>query len=364
MKIVHVQLLPLLSGVQRVTLNEVENDIDNEHIIICSSEGPLTEKLKELHIQYFCVRELCREISIINDLKAIRKIYQILRMTNADVVHTHSSKTGVIGRIAAKIAGIKRVIHTVHGFSFPSAKSKRAYLLYYILEYIVKYFTDALIVLNEKDRRIACQKLHYAPKNVYLIPNGVDVSKFTPDELCHKYSTKLLKVIMVGRLWVQKDPSTLLKAVIDLLERNINIELSFVGDGELRSVLILQAEKYTNKINFLGWRDDIENILPEYDVFVLPSLWEGMPLAILEAMSCGLACVVTNIPGNNDLIKDKHNGYLFDCGDAKRLSELLEYYYNNRDVLIEHSNLNRQIVLDKYTLLKRNSLIKNVYVQN
>ncbi|EOX8526928.1 glycosyltransferase family 4 protein [Salmonella bongori] len=364
MKIVHVQLLPLLSGVQRVTLNEVENDIDNEHIIICSSEGPLTEKLKELHIQYFCVRELCREISIINDLKAIRKIYQILRMTNADIVHTHSSKTGVIGRIAAKIAGIKRVIHTVHGFSFPSAKSKRAYLLYYILEYIVKYFTDALIVLNEKDRRIACQKLHYAPKNVYLIPNGVDVSKFTPDKLCHKYSTKLLKVIMVGRLWVQKDPSTLLKAVIDLLERNINIELSFVGDGELRSVLILQADKYTNKINFLGWRNDIENILPEYDVFVLPSLWEGMPLAILEAMSCGLACVVTNIPGNNDLIKDKHNGYLFDCGDAKRLSELLEYYYNNRDVLIEHSNLNRQIVLDKYTLLKRNSLIKNVYVKN
>ncbi|EGN0505100.1 glycosyltransferase family 4 protein, partial [Salmonella enterica] len=219
-------------------------------------------------------------------------------------------------------------------------------------------------VLNEKDRRIACQKLHYAPKNVYLIPNGVDVSKFTPDELRHKYSPKLLKVIMVGRLWVQKDPSTLLKAVIDLLERNINIELSFVGDGELRSVLILQAEKYTNKIKFLGWRDDIENILPEYDVFVLPSLWEGMPLAILEAMSCGLACVVTNIPGNNDLIKDKHNGYLFDCGDAKRLSELLEYYYNNRNVLIEHSNLNRQIVLDKYTLLKRNSLIKNVYIKN
>ncbi|EBF1601375.1 glycosyltransferase family 4 protein, partial [Salmonella enterica] len=323
-----------------------------------------TQKLKELHIQYYCVRELCREISIINDLKAIKKIYQILRMTNADVVHTHSSKTGVIGRIAAKIAGIKRVIHTVHGFSFPSAKSKRAYLLYYILEYIVKYFTDALIVLNEKDRRIACQKLHYAPKNVYLIPNGVDVSKFTPDELRHKYSPKLLKVIMVGRLWVQKDPSTLLKAVIDLLERNINIELSFVGDGELRSVLILQAEKYTNKIKFLGWRDDIENILPEYDVFVLPSLWEGMPLAILEAMSCGLACVVTNIPGNNDLIKDKHNGYLFDCGDAKRLSELLEYYYNNRNVLIEHSNLNRQIVLDKYTLLKRNSLIKNVYIKN
>lgn len=354
----------MLSGVQRVTLNEVENDIDNEHIIICSSEGPLTQKLKELHIQYYCVRELCREISIINDLKAIKKIYQILRMTNADVVHTHSSKTGVIGRIAAKIAGIKRVIHTVHGFSFPSAKSKRAYLLYYILEYIVKYFTDALIVLNEKDRRIACQKLHYAPKNVYLIPNGVDVSKFTPDELRHKYSPKLLKVIMVGRLWVQKDPSTLLKAVIDLLERNINIELSFVGDGELRSVLILQAEKYTNKIKFLGWRDDIENILPEYDVFVLPSLWEGMPLAILEAMSCGLACVVTNIPGNNDLIKDKHNGYLFDCGDAKRLSELLEYYYNNRNVLIEHSNLNRQIVLDKYTLLKRNSLIKNVYIKN
>ncbi|EKR2232958.1 glycosyltransferase, partial [Salmonella enterica subsp. arizonae serovar 44:z4,z23,z32:-] len=162
----------------------------------------------------------------------------------------------------------------------------------------------------------------------------------------------------------QKDPSTLLKAVIELLERNVNIELSFVGDGELRSVLMLQAEKYINKIKFLGWRDDIENILPEYDVFVLPSLWEGMPLAILEAMSSGLACVVTNIPGNNDLIKDKYNGYLFDCGDAKTLSDLLEYYYNNKNVLIEHSNLNRQIVLDKYTLQKRNSLIKNVYVAN
>ncbi|EBD0794414.1 glycosyltransferase family 4 protein, partial [Salmonella enterica] len=339
---------------------------DNDHIIICSSEGPLTQKLKELKIPYFCVGELCREISVFNDLIAIKKVYKILKLTNADVVHTHSSKTGVIGRIAAKIAGIKRVIHTVHGFSFPSAKSRRAYLLYYFLEYVVKYFTDALIVLNEQDKRIACQKLHYAPKNVYLIPNGVDVYKFIPDELCLEYNdnAKLLKVIMVGRLWEQKDPSTLLKAVTHLLERNINIELSFVGDGELRSELMLQTEKYINKIKFLGWRDDIERILPEHDVFVLPSLWEGMPLAILEAMSCGLACIVTNIPGNNDLIRDKHNGYLFECGDVKRLSELLEYYYNNRNILVEHSKLNRKIVLDKYTLLKRNTLIKKLYVIN
>lgn len=89
MKIVHIQLLPLLSGVQRVTLNEVENDSDNDHIIICSSEGPLTQKLKELKIPYFCVGELCREISVFNDLIAIKKVYKILKLTNADVVHTH-----------------------------------------------------------------------------------------------------------------------------------------------------------------------------------------------------------------------------------------------------------------------------------
>ncbi|WP_312213139.1 glycosyltransferase family 4 protein [Pseudescherichia sp.] len=359
-KILHVQLLPLLSGVQRVSLNEIthlENEFD--YSLVCSNEGPLTEVLSAKGIPCYSIPQFCRELSASKDLKSLINLFKLIRAKNFDVVHTHSSKTGVLGRIAAKFAGVPKVIHTVHGYAFPAATSKKSYYLYFFMEWLAKYFTDELIVLNEKDRAIAIEKLGYTPKRVHIIPNGVDTDKFVPALSIR--AAEQINIIMVGRLWPQKDPKTLFLAVKKLLDENINITVTYVGDGELMEELNTLAANYSGKIIFLGWKDNIAEILPQHNLFVLPSLWEGMPLAILEAMSCGLPCLVTNIPGNNDLVKDGYNGFLFEVADHEKLSLLIKKYCQNPDVLLQHAENARSYVQKHYTLEARNKAVSKIY---
>lgn len=360
LKILHVQLLPLLSGVQRVSLNEIVHLKNNfDYSLVCANEGPLTEALTAIHIPCYSIPHFCRQLSVSKDLNALLALFKLMRQKRFDVVHTHSSKTGVLGRIAAKIARVPKVIHTVHGFAFPAATSKKSYYLYFFLEWFAKFFTDELIVLNEKDREIATNKLGYAKECVHIIANGVDVDKFIPDVT--RPTSEKIKIIMVGRLWPQKDPKTLFNAVKQLLDNNVNVSVTYVGDGELMHQLKKLAQDYTANISFLGWKDNISELLPQHNLFILPSLWEGMPLAILEAMSCGLPCLVTNIPGNNDLVKDGYNGFLFDVADHEKLAVLIKNYYDNPEMLLQHAKNARAFVQEHFTLDARNDAVSKIY---
>lgn len=361
MKILHIQLLPLLSGVQRVSLNEMTVMKSNfDYSLICASRGPLTQKLDENGIKSYLIPELSREINFSKDIKAFSKMFRLIKKEQFDVVHTHSSKTGVLGRVASKLAGVKKVVHTVHGFSFPAAQSKPSYLLYFFLEWFAKFFTDVLIVLNQTDADIAIKKLGYDKKKVFIVPNGVDIAQFRP--VTKSFDNEKLNIIMVGRLWRQKDPETLLRAAISVLKNNYNISLTFVGDGELKNNMQAASIDYRDSIKFNGWCDNISELLSESDLFVLPSLWEGMPLAILEALSCGVACVVSDIPGNNDLISNGFNGYLFPAGDDSKLANIIINYINNPSKLREHSINSRQFIESDYSLNVRNEKIKNIYL--
>ncbi|MGH7739386.1 MAG: glycosyltransferase, partial [bacterium] len=183
-RIAHLQLLPLLSGVQRVTLEEVTrlDPTRFEPTVICKEEGPLTEALKTRGIPYFCVPELVREISPLQDLKALIRLKRLFSEGQFDIVHTHSSKTGILGRLAGKWAGVPIVMHTVHGFAFPAAKNLFEKSLYYGLEWLGARLTDALVVLNRHDFSLALKKLRVAKDMIFLMPNGVDTSVFLKPE--------------------------------------------------------------------------------------------------------------------------------------------------------------------------------------
>ncbi|HHE1121203.1 TPA: glycosyltransferase family 4 protein [Escherichia coli] len=359
-KVLHLQLPPLLSGVQRVTLNEISAlYTDYDYTLVCSKKGPLTKALLEYDVDCHCIPELTREITVKNDFKALFKLYKFIKKEKFDIVHTHSSKTGILGRVAAKLARVGKVIHTVHGFSFPAASSKKSYYLYFFMEWIAKFFTDKLIVLNVDDEYIAINKLKFKRDKVFLIPNGVDTDKFSPLE--NKIYSSTLNLVMVGRLSKQKDPETLLLAVEKLLNENVNVKLTLVGDGELKEQLESRFKRQDGRIIFHGWSDNIVNILKVNDLFILPSLWEGMPLAILEALSCGLPCIVTNIPGNNSLIEDGYNGCLFEIRDCQLLSQKIMSYVGKPELIAQQSTNARSFILKNYGLVKRNNKVRQLY---
>jgi len=336
-RIAHVQLLPLLSGVQRVTLDELERlSPCYQRWLICKQEGPLTSEALKAGAQVLTSEALMREVNPRFDIRALWQLWRYCRRHRFDIVHTHSSKTGVLGRLAARLAGVHCIVHTVHGFAFPAAKSRLQRLIFHAMEWIGARCSHVVICLHEEDARICRETLKLPPERVTILPNGIDLKKFSPladgdvctlrNELGLPVNRKL--IVMVGRLWEQKDPACLVEAYCQLWQLgDLGADLILVGEGDLQPKLQLRVEAagLQEHVHFLGWRTDTPDLLRASDIFVLPSRWEGMPLAILEAMGIGLPVVVSDIPGNTHLVEHEMQGLLFPMGDATALADALHY---------------------------------------
>ncbi len=373
MKIAHIQLLPMLSGVQNVTLQELSNLDSNDRVfnktLICKEPGELSDEVLQLGGNVLFVPTLVRDISPFKDMVSLFKIFLLCRKERFDIVHTHSAKTGVLGRIAARLAGVKRIVHTVHGFPFNDKNSFVKNKVYELLERLASHFCDVIVCLHEDDANICYRKLNIPSAKVKVISNGVDVEKYSPKNKVYRdnvlqslgLSVSSIVFCMVGRLWEQKNPGLFVRAANIFCERNPDNDVSFilVGDGDLKTEL--QAMAASSKIKFLGWRKDIPEILGASDCFVLPSLWEGMPLAILEAQSSGLPCLVSNIQGNSSLVTDDFDGYLFDVREELALVVLMEKVMSEevRQRLSENSRLK---ILKDYNIKNRVSKIISVYL--
>jgi glycosyltransferase involved in cell wall biosynthesis len=374
-KLAHLQLLPLITGVQKVTLDEfrmVDHSV-YEPVLICKEEGILSTVAQKEGIPVYFAPALVRPISPIKDLSAVRQLFRIFRKHSPGILSTHSSKTGILGRIVGRLSGIPVIVHTVHGYAFPYAQSLIVRSIYYLMEYIAGKFCDALVVLNEGDRQIAIRKLKVPEAKVHLIPNGIDIDSFgrTTKERRLEIRRKEFKaeedvvcIGMVGRLWRQKNPECLLRAAIHVLEQtDKKVKFFFIGDGELRTELVQEITRQGLglKIQILGWRKDVPSLLSALDIFVLPSRWEGMPLAILEAMASSLPVVVSNISGNNDLVTEDVDGYLFESDNDVQLSERLLMLINDPDKRTRMAESCRQKVIEHYQLQNRIEKIQDLY---
>lgn len=371
----HLQLLPLLSGVQTVTLEEFVS-LDREKyrpVLICKEPGPLTEAVQKEGVASHYVQDLVRPIAPRKDWRAFMGLLNTLRALKPHILHTHSSKTGMLGRLAARMAGVPVVVHTVHGFAFPFASSRLVYSIYFLVEFIGARFCDALIVLNESDRRIAVDQLKMKADKVRLIPNGVRLqglarakgeARSRIRQAVFEADDETLCVGMVGRLWRQKNPGCLLEAAKKVLARAERpVKFFFIGDGELREELdqSIVAAGLQGRITVLGWRTDVPRLLSALDIFVLPSRWEGMPLAILEAMASGLAVVVSDIPGNHDLVEHEVDGLLFESEDADGLAGQLLRLVVEGDFRNTLALAARTKVVEHYQLESRNQKVFELY---
>lgn len=348
-RIAHLQLLPLITGVQTVTLEELKR-LDRARFdphIICQKPGPLSEAAEREGIQCLFVPELRRSISPRQDWRALWRLRALFREQAFDIVHTHSSKTGVLGRVAARLAGVPAVVHTVHGYAFPAARNGFEKALYLSMEWAGARCCDAMIVLKEHDRQIGRRYLHVPTRKLHLLVNGIDTDLFRPAdqeqrrEIRRKHldiGDETIAIGMVGRLWQQKNPVCIVDAAAEILKRRRDARFFLLGDGELREALEKRIRAYgiAPHVCILGWREDIPDLLAGLDIFVLPSRWEGLSIALLEALSSGLAVVVSDIPGNRDVVTHGVNGLLFHDADSRDLAE-------NLLRLMQYPELSRQL---------------------
>jgi glycosyltransferase involved in cell wall biosynthesis len=326
LKICHVQLLPLLSGVQNMMINLIDHLNRNEYdiTVISAPNGPMVEKLKEMGIRHVAFPNLIQKINI-HDIHIFIQFYRFFRKERFDIVHTHSSKTGFIGRIAAKLAGIKIVVHTIHGFPFHPYQSKSVRSFYQNLERIAGVFCDTAVSVNSFERELAVQKHLINKKKIVTIYNGIK-GLVSQNHIQRKELGIAENNIIVGsvsRFSEQKNIINLIKVAIDIVKVEQSITFIFIGDGEYfkhAQQLVREAGAEDN-IRLIGWKSDVAKWYELFNIVILYSKWEGLSLTILEAMSMKKSVIASDIKGNNELIIDGENGYLVKIGEHKDLTK-------------------------------------------
>jgi len=351
-KVLHMITELPVGGAQDNTLLTVEHlDKDKYDVTLMSSPGGswVERALGIPDIRVVLNDRLQRRIHPISDLAAIWRIFHHIRQEQYDIVHTHSSKPGILGRIAARWAGVPIIVHTIHGFPFNDFMNVITKRFYIFLERIASRCADKLITVSNLNKKKAIE-LRLAKEDKFVnIYSGIDLRRFTPDSVASRMKAELsipgdhFVVGMVGRLSPQKDTSTFIEAVNILRQDTPNITCLLVGDGELRSGLeeLTDAFGLRDTIRFLGERSDVPEILDVLDVFVLSSLWEGLGRALTEAMAMAKPVVATAVEGVPELVHDHQTGILVQPKDPVSMARAIQRLLRDR-ALAEQLGRNAQ----------------------
>ncbi|MBD3347275.1 MAG: glycosyltransferase, partial [Chitinivibrionales bacterium] len=284
------------------------------------------------------VPSLKREISPVWDLIALIKLYQLLRRLKPDIVHTHSSKAGILGRWAAFLARTPVIIHTFHGFGFNDFQKPAKKALLVLSERITALVTTALIAVSHHTKQTGLKHRIGREAQYTVINSGIhrnNAKSVDRLEVRKKLGFKSEDILItnISCLKPQKNVSDFVRVAKELVKKNPEKKLQFVviGDGEERGIIqTMTAElQVSERVHLLGWRRDTAEILSASDIFVLTSLWEGLPRALLEAMDAGLPCCVYRVDGIHDIMLDGKNEFSVEAGNVIGLTEILNHMVND-----------------------------------
>lgn len=319
-----------LGGAQKQLLSLISQLDKNKYnvFLFTAKDGLLltdAQAIDGLHIKTSALLE--RPINPFKDLLALIKIYLFIRKNNVDIVHTHSSKAGILGRLAARFAKTKIIIHTVHGWSFNNYQSNFCRYFFILLEKFCAKFTDKLIVVSIHDFKKGLNNRIGNDKKYQLIHYGIDYSEFGKQD--NKIREELgikpneLVVGMLSCFKPQKSPQDFIKLAFLIGQNLSDIKFILAGDGLLRKRIerLITQLGLQQKVILTGWRRDIPSILQAIDVFVLTSLWEGSPISVLEAMRASVPVVATDTGGISEIILKGKTGFLVSPADVNTMAE-------------------------------------------
>ena len=290
------------------------------------------QQLGQADVSVFQVPPLVREINPVLDAWATVALWRLLRRVRPEVVHTHTSKAGAVGRLAARLAGIPVVIHTPHGHIFYGYYGSVASAIIRLLERHLAKITDRIVTLTDRGAQEHVQYKIASPQKFVTIHGGNSLAQFRSLRVNATVKRKELGlppegpiIGTVGRLVPIKGHTWLLRAVPRVLAEFPQASVVLIGDGPLLGELKELADELgiTPHVVFLGTRHDIPECLAVLDLFVLPSLNEGMGRALVEAMAVGSPVVATRVGGIPDVVADCTTGLLVPPRDDRALAEAI-----------------------------------------
>ncbi len=350
-KVIHIITRLDMGGSAQNTLLTAHNH-DPQRYSVClikgsTHESAMTEaegqlvisqlaNAEKLGIEVIDLPSLVRRISPVNDLKAFSSIFRLLRRMKPHIVHTHTSKAGILGRLAAWMARVPTIIHTPHGHVFYGHFGRSLSRIFLQMERLLGKITHHHIALTPEECNDYLSLRVAQPNNTSVIHSGIDLQRFSKGakQRTEKrkelgFSPHSLVVGFVGWLIPIKGVTYLVNAMARIVEQHSKNLLVLVGKGddkgeeEIKLKEQVERAGLADKVRFLGWRPDVDKIMGCFDIFVLPSLNEGMGRVLVEAMAAGLPIVASRVGGIPDLVKDGENGLLVPPANAGALDRAI-----------------------------------------
>lgn len=326
-RVVHVVTRLDLGGAQLNTLHCMRHHdrARYEVELIAGQGGALDDEARGIDDARVTIAPwLVHAISPLDDAHALSQLTRHFERTRPHVVHTHASKAGVLGRLAAHTAGVPVVVHTAHGWSFNDTQRPLVRGSYIAIERVLARLTDRLYTVSARDRDRASQLGIVARAPIEVLRSGIDVARFARAKDGREAARRALglsddnlAIGSIGNLKPQKSPLDLVEAAALALASEPRLVFLVCGDGELKREVVARARArgITDRFRLLGWQSDPVKILAALDVYVLLSRFEGLPRSVLEAFAAGIPVVATAVDGTPEVVKDGETGVLVEPGD-------------------------------------------------
>ncbi|PKN00059.1 MAG: hypothetical protein CVU78_03225 [Elusimicrobia bacterium HGW-Elusimicrobia-2] len=332
---VHIVTTLELGGAQQNTLFTVANMSAFRGVLIAGREG-MTEPGG---IEVYRIGSLVREINPFKDIAAFFSLYRILRKLKPHIVHTHSSKAGILGRWAAFFARVPVIIHTFHGFGFNDRQKPRVRKTYIRAEKMTAKISTALFAVSKNNLEKAVSLGICPVEKISVVHSGIDMKAWEGNipRADAKKSFGIAKDVpvvgMAACFKEQKAPLDFIEAAERVKKLNPRTKFIIVGDGILREEIekSIYRHRLGDDVILAGWRTDMEKVLPAFDVNVLTSLWEGLPRVSLEAGACLIPQVLSDVDGVSEIIEDGVTGYLVAPHDIETFVERIDFLIKNPD---------------------------------
>jgi glycosyltransferase involved in cell wall biosynthesis len=390
LNVMHVILNMELAGAQEVVRTLVEYQQNNDCVLtVCAfQDGPMRPKIEALGVNVEILnRPYCDIIKLpmfLSELKRIRReLIQLAEKYQTDVIQTHLLE--VLDFVCLSLRGdasIKAVIWTVHNVeilpTMPGRLLPAKRIVYRQLYHHLSQRVDNIIAVSDEVGQAIVSEINPPASKISVINNGVDVKRYQqpgdksvaqsldcvgkPSEDCFtdlcrelNLSPEVNLLLTVGRLTEQKGHCYLIEAASKILSLHPQTHFLFVGEGELRTDLQNQANRFghADKIHFLGNRNDVSALLAAADIFVLPSLWEGLSIALLEAMAAGKPIVATAVSGTSQVMTAEKHGLIVPAGDSSTLADAINRLLTNPAQAKSMGQAARQHVIANYSAEKQ-----------
>lgn len=321
-----------------------------EPSVVYGTAGKLSDDLRKANIKTYEIRSLGRDIALISDIASFFRIIRCVRDVRPDALHLNSSKAAALGALAGRLCGVPKIIFTVHGWPFKEHRNLLARCLIYFVSWFTAFLSNATIVVSKTDEVLG-KRMWLVGKKTRYIPLGIEAPQFlSRDEASTRLSlveVKPPRIVTIAELTPNKGVRCAIEAIALLKKCGVDVSYFIIGEGEERKKLekLAKEKDVTDRVQFLGFVPEAGKYLKAFDIFLLPSVKEGMPYVLLEAAAAGLPIVATDVV--KEEASDLPNINFVPSQSASALADAIEKFLNNMPAQKSSSARSLSTMLEK-----------------